>query len=80
MRHTLDCASAQDLVCPISMVKYDAETQQTVRSKTEVLGQGKSNFRTVWDESDGGGGVMVMVRVVFKIEFLLIMLFYKSFH
>jgi hypothetical protein len=39
------------------MVKYDAETQQTVRSKTEVLGQGKSNFRTVWDESDGAGGV-----------------------
>ena len=61
------------------MVKYDAETQQTVRSKTEMLGQGKSNFRTVWDESDGAG-VMVMVRVVFKIEFLLIMLFYKSFH
>ena len=38
------------------MVKYDAETQQTVRSKTEMLGQGKSNFRTVWDESDGAGG------------------------
>ena len=43
-------AALRDLGCPVSMVKYDAETQTTT-TKTVMFGDVKPNFRPVYEES-----------------------------
>ena len=43
-------AALRDLGCPVSMLKYDAETQ-TATSRTVMFGDVKPKFRAVYDES-----------------------------